>query len=60
MGQRKMEVACVVFNNVHVDIMDYTKPAWCNEAQVHCLNIASFDLSFFDDHAVVTCHVDRF
>jgi coatomer subunit beta len=31
-----MAEACVVLNDVHVDIMDYIKPAWCNEAQV-CL-----------------------
>lgn len=29
-----MTEACVVLNDVHVDIMDYIKPAWCNEAQV--------------------------
>ncbi|KAH8801952.1 coatomer protein [Flagelloscypha sp. PMI_526] len=29
----KMEECCVVLNDIHVDIMDYIKPAWCNEAQ---------------------------
>lgn len=25
---------CVVLNDIHIDIMDYIKPAYCNEAQV--------------------------
>ncbi|KIY48173.1 coatomer protein [Fistulina hepatica ATCC 64428] len=25
--------ACVILNDIHVDIMDYIKPAYCNEAQ---------------------------
>jgi len=29
-----MTEACVVLNDVPVDIMDCIKPAWCNEAQV--------------------------
>ena len=24
----------IVLNDIHVDIMDYIKPAYCNEAQV--------------------------
>ncbi|GLB43734.1 putative the coatomer is a cytosolic protein complex that binds to dilysine motifs and reversibly associates with Golgi non- clathrin-coated vesicles, which further mediate biosynthetic protein transport from the ER, via the Golgi up to the trans Golgi network [Lyophyllum shimeji] len=28
-----MTEACVILNDIHVDIMDYIKPAWCNEAQ---------------------------
>ena len=35
-----MTEACVVLNDVHVDIMDYIKPAWCNEAQVRGLDVA--------------------
>ncbi|KAG6891639.1 hypothetical protein C0992_001325 [Termitomyces sp. T32_za158] len=25
--------ACVILNDIHIDIMDYIKPAYCNEAQ---------------------------
>lgn len=25
---------CVILNDIHIDIMDYIKPAYCNEAQV--------------------------
>lgn len=28
-----LEEACVVLNDIHIDIMDYIKPAYCNEAQ---------------------------
>ncbi|KAJ3514551.1 hypothetical protein NLJ89_g2313 [Agrocybe chaxingu] len=28
-----MSEACVILNDVHIDIMDYIKPAYCNEAQ---------------------------
>jgi hypothetical protein len=30
-----MTEACVILNDIHIDIMDYIKPAYCNEAQVH-------------------------
>ena len=26
--------SCVILSDVHIDIMDYIKPAYCNEAQV--------------------------
>ena len=29
-----MAESCVVLNDIHIDIMDYIKPAYCNEAQV--------------------------
>jgi hypothetical protein len=29
-----MAEACVILNDIHIDIMDYIKPAYCNEAQV--------------------------
>jgi hypothetical protein len=29
-----MSEACVILNDIHIDIMDYIKPAYCNEAQV--------------------------
>ena len=25
---------CVILNDIHIDIMDYIKPAYCNETQV--------------------------
>ncbi|TFK38623.1 coatomer protein [Crucibulum laeve] len=28
-----MSEACVILNDIHVDIMDYIKPAYCNEAK---------------------------
>lgn len=27
---------CVILNDIHIDIMDYIKPAFCTEAQVGC------------------------
>ncbi|TEB32452.1 coatomer beta subunit [Coprinellus micaceus] len=30
---KDMGESCVILNDIHVDIMDYIKPAWCNEAQ---------------------------
>ena len=30
-----MSEACVILNDIHIDIMDYIKPAYCNEAQVY-------------------------
>ena len=29
-----MTEACVILADIHIDIMDYIKPAYCNEAQV--------------------------
>jgi hypothetical protein len=29
-----MAEACVILNDIHIDIMDYIKPAYCNEGQV--------------------------
>lgn len=29
-----MSEACVILSDIHIDIMDYIKPAYCNEAQV--------------------------
>lgn len=29
---------CVILNDIHIDIMDYIKPAYCNEAQVGLIN----------------------
>lgn len=29
-----MAEACVILSDIHIDIMDYIKPAYCNEAQV--------------------------
>jgi coatomer subunit beta len=29
-----MSEQCVILNDIHIDIMDYIKPAYCNEAQV--------------------------
>lgn len=32
-----MAEACVILNDIHIDIMDYIKPAYCNEAQVRAI-----------------------
>lgn len=29
-----MSEQCVILNDIHIDIMDYIKPAYCTEAQV--------------------------
>lgn len=29
-----MTEQCVILNDIHIDIMDYIKPAYCTEAQV--------------------------
>ena len=31
---QKMAEACIILNNIHIDIMDYIKPAYCTEHQV--------------------------
>jgi coatomer subunit beta len=35
-GQNLSE-SCVILNDIHIDIMDYIKPAYCNESQVSLL-----------------------
>ncbi len=35
----------VILSDIHVDIMDYIKPAYCTEAQA-CLSLASSILNF--------------
>ena len=42
-----MSEACVILNDIHIDIMDYIKPAYCNEAQV-------FSFPITDKHNSVT------
>ncbi|CAJ0750583.1 12009_t:CDS:2, partial [Entrophospora sp. SA101] len=32
-GPGTLESNCVVFNDIHIDIMDYINPAYCNETQ---------------------------
>ncbi|KAJ3768462.1 coatomer protein, partial [Lentinula raphanica] len=32
-----MSEACVILNDIHIDIMGYMKPAYCNEAQFHSM-----------------------
>ena len=34
-----MSEQCVILNDIHIDIMDYIKPAYCTEAQVRFPNI---------------------
>ena len=39
-----MTEACVVLNDIHIDIMDYIKPSYCNEAQVRFLSFLDVDV----------------
>ena len=53
-----MAEACVILNDIHIDIMDYIKPAYCNEAQVSAIPIISkADLA--NCHCLVPKYVDR-
>ena len=46
-GQNMAE-ACVILNDIHIDIMDYIKPAHCTEAQVRSSRRrADMRLSYF-------------
>jgi len=38
-GQNMAE-ACVILNDIHTDIMDNIKPAYCTEHQVECLPVS--------------------
>jgi hypothetical protein len=53
-----MSEACVILNDIHIDIMDYIKPAYCNEAQVRgrTLEICSTLIQYF---ITVQKYVDR-
>ena len=42
-----MSEQCVILNDIHIDIMDYIKPAHCTEAQVRiysCLVLPAYDV----------------
>jgi hypothetical protein len=52
-----MSEACVILNDIHIDIMDYIKPAYCNEAQVSAIELGSLD--FLNCSWLVPEHVDR-
>lgn len=51
-----MTEACVILNDIHIDIMDYIKPAYCSENQVSPRTKAKI---CFPDHSAVPQHVDR-
>ena len=42
-GQNMAE-ACVILNDIHIDIMDYIKPAYCTEHQVSRIPVCIFDV----------------
>jgi hypothetical protein len=46
----------VILNDIHIDIMDYIKPAYCTEAQVK-KRLCTF--LFVIDTPLVQKHVDR-
>lgn len=63
-GAATADSHCVVLNDVHIDILDYINPAYCNEGQVSRARVASWwslwtgaDSSF--DSPTVPEHVDR-
>lgn len=39
-----MSEQCVILNDIHIDIMDYIKPAYCTEQQVGFSVVRSSDL----------------
>ena len=41
-----MSEACVILNDIHIDIMDYIKPAYCNEAQVCIFHYPEFGMTY--------------
>lgn len=47
----------MVLSDIHIDIMDYIKPAQCNESQVSCAFFGS--LESHRRPPVVPKHVDR-
>lgn len=50
---------CVILNDIHIDIMDYIKPAYCTEQQV-CPPLIAWSLSWLTRlFASVPEHVDR-
>lgn len=40
-----MSEQCVILNDIHIDIMDYIKPAYCTEAQVRFATSYSSELT---------------
>jgi hypothetical protein len=55
-----MSEACVILNDIHIDIMDYIKPAYCNEAQVLISFLRIIDgLDFLNVCDLVPEYVDR-
>lgn len=54
-----MTEQCVILNDIHIDIMDYIKPAYCTEAQVCNLFTATLSFALFSDSChLVPEHVD--
>lgn len=40
-----MSEQCVILNDIHIDIMDYIKPAYCTEAQVRLAYLIGLPLA---------------
>lgn len=50
-----MAEQCVILNDIHIDIMDYIKPAYCTEAQV-CIPLPSIqDLGTYELCSSAAC-----
>lgn len=46
-GPGTSESNCVVLNDIHIDIMDYINPAYCNETQVSFVYLKNFMWFYF-------------
>jgi hypothetical protein len=54
-----MAEACVILNDIHIDIMDYIKPAYCNEAQVRVARRHVQLFTLLTRYCTVPKYVDR-
>ena len=54
-----MSEQCVILNDIHIDIMDYIKPAYCTEAQVFVYPYSYEAFDKFISFRAVPQHVDR-
>lgn len=61
-GAATTDSRCVVLNDIHIDILDYITPGYCNEAQVSSFGLSSTPLAKFQrltPFCAVPEHVDR-
>ena len=61
-GAATTDSRCVVLNDIHIDILDYITPGYCNEAQVSSFVLPQLDritLQMLTPFCTVPKHVDR-